>query len=94
MISRRDIFGMTAGLTSAGRLRAQNTDRPASSIKPEKVVVSVSVNDAEGRYISDLKSSDFRVLEDEGYRIIRVEIVPDVGERWTVRHRPGYRPRQ
>src|SRR6266849_9305589 len=121
MISRRDIFGMTVGLTSAGWLRAQNTERAVS--------VGVSVTDEEGRSINDLKSSDFRVLEDdilqkiqtfttkplvdhkpadeagkagasprarkgenfymiiyypdpsnhnEGYRIIKVEIVPDV----------------
>ena len=29
----------------------------------------------------------------EGFRKISVEIVPDVGKKYRVRHRPGYRPR-
>ena len=28
----------------------------------------------------------------EGFRIIKVEIVPDVYKRWRVKARPGYRP--
>jgi hypothetical protein len=29
----------------------------------------------------------------EGFRKINVEIVPDVGKKYRVRSRPGYRPR-
>jgi hypothetical protein len=30
--------------------------------------------------------------ENEGFRKLRIEIVPDVKKTWTVRHAPGYRP--
>ena len=59
MISRRDFWGVTAGLTSAGWLRAQNAQGPVFWVK-----LSVEVTDGRGRHINGLKPSDFRVLED------------------------------
>ena len=59
MISRRNFFGVTAGLTSAGWLSAQDTKRPAFWVK-----LRLEVTDGRGRYINGLKPSDFRVLED------------------------------
>jgi len=48
---------MTAGLTPAGWLLAQNAPRPV-------VVLKVAVTDRQGRYVSGLKPSDFLVFED------------------------------
>lgn len=59
MISRRDFWGVTAGLTSAGWLRAQNAQRPVFWVK-----LSLEVTDGRGRRINGLKPSDFRVQED------------------------------
>jgi len=28
----------------------------------------------------------------EGFRLIKIGIIPDVDKQWRVRHRPGYRP--
>jgi hypothetical protein len=146
LISRRDFWGMSAGLTSAGWLRAQEAQRPDFPVQAKMVVLKVAVLDRTG-YINGLKASDFRVLEDgilqkisifarplldgkptvepgkpepdpetfesiredldnsytisyypnpsnhnEGFRRIKIEIIPDVARRWKVRHRPGYRP--
>src|ERR1041385_3848367 len=59
MMSRRAFLGLTAALTSAGWLRAQDAQRPVFWVK-----LSFEVTDGRGRYISGLKPSDFRVLED------------------------------
>jgi Ca-activated chloride channel homolog len=65
MISRRDFFGMTAGLASAGRAHAQDTQRPTVfKVKVDMVVLSFTVTDSKGKYINGLKPSDFRILED------------------------------
>jgi hypothetical protein len=152
VISRRDLFGLIAGLTSAGWLRGQDAQRPVSPVKADKVVVGVSVIDENDHYIIGLKPGDFRVFEDDipqkiytfaegrkpplvlnddgttkplvdpkladesgkagpgwensyiityypdpsnttkGYRIIKIQIIPDVDKKWRVRARPGYRP--
>ena len=138
-MSRRDFLGVMTALTSAGWLRAQNTQRPVFWVK-----LSVEVTDGRGRHINGLKPSDFRVLEDgilqtistfvegaklagrpgeaeqpgvdlafgpledlgnsytviyyprhnpnEGFRNIRVGITSDLGQRYRVRSRAGYRP--
>jgi len=126
MISRRDLSGVTAVLTSVRWLHGQNAS---------PVVVSLVVTDRYGRYVNGLKLSDFRVFEDaipqtistfvgsrpkppdprvppndaadnsytvtyypdpsnhnDGFRVIRIEIVTDVDKKWRVRSRPGYRP--
>ena len=146
MISRRDIFRVSIGLTLAGRLRGQGVVSPVAL---EVAVVRRT------RYIRGLRPIDFRVLEDgipqriavfaegpdapvvvnedgstrpllsgelgddqqwissvredpensyllayypnpsnrnEGFREIRIEIIPDTARQWRVRHRPGYRP--
>ena len=155
MVSRRDFFGVTAGLSSAGWLRAQDARPPVFWVR-----LSLEVTDARGRYINGLKPGDFRILEDgipqkifafsegagpplqvsedgstrplvddkvageagrpgvglefespgdpgnsytvvyypqpnpnEGFRKISVEITSDVGKKYRVRSRPGYRPR-
>ncbi len=181
MVSRRDFFGMTAGLTSAGWLLAQDVQRPVFWVKLSVTVTErVAWRDVETfssrtRYINSLVPSDFRVFEDgilqkittfaegtkpsllvnddgttrpladpragelgkpgldltiqrrlqdqhlqavdasesirrdldnsytityfpdpsnhnEGFREIRIEIVPDVAKNWRVRSSPGYRP--
>src|SRR5947208_16250805 len=49
MISRRDFFGMTAGLTSAGWAYAQETQRPTVfKVKVDMVVLSFTVTDSKG----------------------------------------------
>src|SRR6266849_8073964 len=58
MLSRRDVFGIAAGLISAGQLCSQ-APRPVFWVK-----FSVTVIDSQTRYIKGLKPSDFRVLED------------------------------
>ena len=58
MLSRRDVFGIAAGLISAGQLCSQ-APRPVFWVK-----FSVTVIDSQTRYINGLKPSDFRVLED------------------------------
>jgi hypothetical protein len=54
---------MTASLTSAGWLRAQDPQRPDFPVKARMVVLKVAVTDGT-RYINDLRLSDFRVFED------------------------------
>ena len=55
MISIRDLFGVTAVLTSVKWLHGQNAS---------PVVVSLVVTDRYGRFVNGLKLSDFRVFED------------------------------
>ena len=57
MISRREFFGLTACLTPAGWLRAQDAPRPV-------VVLKVAVTDRQSLYINGLTPGDFRVFED------------------------------
>src|SRR4051812_15933480 len=65
MISRRDFFGMTAGLASAGLVHAQDTSRPTVfKVKVDMVVLSFTVTDSKGKYVNGLKPGDFRVFED------------------------------
>ena len=65
MISRRDFFGLTAGVASAGWARAQDTQRPTVfKVKVDMVVLSFTVTDSRGKYINGLKPSDFRIFED------------------------------
>src|SRR5437899_11865065 len=62
MVSRRDFFGMTAGVASAGWLKAQ--ERPTFRIKVDMVVVSFTVTNSKGNYINGLKPSDIKITED------------------------------
>jgi len=65
MISRRNFFGMTAGLASAGWIEAQDTQRPTVfKVKVDMVVLSFTVTDSKGKYINGLKPTDFRIFED------------------------------
>jgi hypothetical protein len=59
VISRRDFFGTTAGLTLASWLRAQDAQRPVFWI-----MLSVIVTDIRANYVLGLKPTDFRILED------------------------------
>ena len=45
-------------------LRAQEEERPVFRIKVDMVVLSFTVTDSKGRYITGLKPKDFRILED------------------------------
>ena len=55
---------MTAGITSAGKLNAQEPQPPVSG-KTKSVVLCVAVTDQNAGYVNGLKSSDFRLWEDE-----------------------------
>ncbi len=61
-ISRREIFGITAG---GLLLNAQQSDkRPVFRVKVDMVVLSYQVTDSKNHYIKGLKPSDFRIYED------------------------------
>jgi len=60
-ISRREIFGITAG---GLLLRAQDQKRPVFRVKVDMVVLSYQVTDSKNHYIKGLKPGDFRVYED------------------------------
>src|SRR5580693_4150187 len=62
-ISRREIFGITAG---GLLLRAQQSQpqRPVFRIKVDMVVLSYQVTDSKNHYIKGLKPGDFRIYED------------------------------
>jgi len=44
--------------------RGQEPQRPVFRVKVDMVVVTFTVTDSKGRYVSGLKPSDFRILED------------------------------
>jgi len=52
------LFGLAPGLS------AQEADRPVFRVKVDMVVLSFTVTDSRGRYVTGLKASDFRILED------------------------------
>ena len=60
-ISRRELFGLTAG---GLLLRAQPQQRPVFRVKVDMVVLSYQVTDSKNHYIKGLKPSDFRIFED------------------------------
>jgi VWFA-related protein len=61
-ISRREIFGITAG---GLLLKAQQADkRPVFRVKVDMVVLSYQVTDSKNHYIKGLKPGDFRIYED------------------------------
>src|ERR1035438_9149084 len=61
-ISRRELFGLTAG---GLLLRAQQPQqRPIFRVKVDMVVLSYQVTDSKNHYIKGLKPSDFRIYED------------------------------
>src|SRR5271157_538320 len=60
-ISRRELFGITAG---GLLLRAQPQQRPIFKVKVDMVVLSYQVTDSKNHYIKGLKPSDFRIYED------------------------------
>lgn len=59
-------FCIPAALTLliAGGLRAQEERRPVFRVKVDMVVLTFTVTDSKGRYITGLKPTDFRILED------------------------------
>jgi VWFA-related protein len=60
-ISRRELFGITAG---GLWLRAQNPQRPVFRVKVDMVVLSFQVTDSKNHYMKGLKPGDFRIYED------------------------------
>jgi len=60
-ISRRELFGVTAG---GLLLRAQDQKRPIFRVKVDMVVLSYQVTDSKNHYIKGLKPNDFRIYED------------------------------
>jgi Ca-activated chloride channel family protein len=58
-ISRRELFGITAG---GLMLRAQQ--RPIFKVKVDMVVLSYQVTDSKNHYIKGLKPNDFHIYED------------------------------
>jgi len=60
-ISRREIFGITAG---GLLLRAQTPQKPTFRVKVDMVVLSYQVTDSKNHYIKGLKPADFRIYED------------------------------
>jgi Ca-activated chloride channel family protein len=61
-ISRRELFGLTAGGVV---LRAQDGgQRPVFRVKVDMVVLSFTVTDNRNHYINGLKPADFRIYED------------------------------
>jgi hypothetical protein len=98
-----------------------------SSAQPQerRIVLHITVTDRYAKYVTGLRSTDFRVYEDgilqkitsfeevnsekrmsnytityipdpvnenEGFRRIRIDVIPDESGQWRVRHMPGYRP--
>jgi len=62
VISRRELFGLTAG---GVLLRAQDGgQRPVFRVKVDMVVLSFTVTDNRNHYINGLKPADFRIYED------------------------------
>jgi VWFA-related protein len=55
---------MAGGLGAAALLPGQQTERPIFRVKVDMVVVSFNVTDSKGQFITGLKPSDFRILED------------------------------
>jgi len=55
--------GAAAALAAAG-LSGQEERRPVFRVKVDMVVLTFTVTDSKGRYITGLKPSDFRILED------------------------------
>jgi len=60
-ISRRELFGLTAG---GLLLRGQDQKRPIFRVKVDMVVLSYQVTDSKNHYIKGLKPGDFRIFED------------------------------
>jgi len=54
----------TAALLAAAGLVAQEEKRPVFRVKVDMVVLTFTVTDSKGRYVTGLKPSDFRILED------------------------------
>lgn len=53
-----------AAVLAAAGLRAQEEKRPVFRVKVDMVVLTFTVTDSKGRYVTGLKPSDFRILED------------------------------
>src|SRR5580704_12018345 len=60
-ISRREIFGITAG---GLLLRAQDQKKLIYRVKVDMVVLSYQVTDSKNHYIKGMKPGDFRIYED------------------------------
>jgi VWFA-related protein len=55
---------VTVALLAAAGLIAQEEKRPVFRVKVDMVVLTFTVTDSKGRYVTGLKPSDFRILED------------------------------
>ncbi|MEK7406733.1 MAG: VWA domain-containing protein [Acidobacteriota bacterium] len=55
---------MMLGAGAGALLSAQEGQRPVFRVKVDMVVVTFTVTDSKGRYVSGLKPGDFRLLED------------------------------
>jgi len=63
--SRRKFIGAGAAAMLAGRSAlAQETSRPTFRVKVDMVVLGFTVTDSKGKYVNNLKPSDFKILED------------------------------
>ena len=64
MSARRSYSALAALCLSATLLKAETRPVPDFTSEVDLVSVSFTVTDSRGRYVTDLKASDFRVLED------------------------------
>jgi VWFA-related protein len=63
-ITRRTAIGAALALGVARRLPGQEERRPVFRVKVDMVVLTFTVTDSKGRYVTGLRPSDFRILED------------------------------
>jgi len=60
----RKWIGFAAGVVCAGTLWLAAQERPTFHVKVDMVVLSFTVTDSKGHYVTGLKPSDFRITED------------------------------
>ena len=56
--------GVAAGVAGAGALWLAAQERPTFHVKVDMVVLSFTVTDSKGHYVTGLKPADFRITED------------------------------
>ncbi len=64
IISKLGIAGLALGLAGSAAWLIAQDERPIFRVKVDMVVLSFTVTDSKGKYINNLKPSEFRVLED------------------------------
>ena len=60
----RTWIGVAAGVVCAGALWLAAQERPTFHVKVDMVVLSFTVTDSKGHYVTGLKPADFRITED------------------------------